>query len=275
MRSEQAALQQGLQQLGRNLTDAAERSAGVNREVASALARANLNMQQTVEAMQHGQPGTDQAQQTVEALNRLALALLNNAAQLEQSDAGSSGQQAMQQLADLAKQQASVNGQSSALAPMNLSQQAMSQQLDRLSGEQLDIARRLGSLNQGGPEDPLGDIDALAREAEALARQLTSGRVPPEVLARQQRLFHRLLDAGRTLEKDEYEDQRTGERANRFDVRQAAPLDPRLFQDPTRFRVPTAEELQALPPAYRRLILDYFERLNRPAPPVQERSAGR
>ena len=33
-------------------------------------------------------------------------------------------------------------------------------------------------------------------------------------------------------------------------------------------------ELQALPPAFRRLILDYFERLNRPQPPQQEPPAG-
>jgi hypothetical protein len=57
-----------------------------------------------------------------------------------------------------------------------------------------------------------------------------------------------------------------------FDPRGGRPLDARLFQDPTRFRAPTAEELQALPPAYRRLILDYFERLNRPLPPEQGRS---
>jgi hypothetical protein len=160
--------------------------------------------------MQRGQSGANEAQRTVDALNRLALALLNNAQQLQQSESGSSTQQTMQQLADLAKQQSSLNGQSNALVPLQLSQQSMSQQTQRLSSEQMDVARRLGNLNQGGEESALGDIEALAREAAELARQLQGGRVPPELLARQERLFHRLLDAGRSLEKEEFEEQRTG-----------------------------------------------------------------
>jgi hypothetical protein len=269
---EQQALQQSLQQLGRNLTESAEQSAAVSREVSSALARANLSMQETLDAMQRGGSGTQPAQQSVNDLNRLALALLHNSQQLQQSDGGSGGQQ--QQLADLAKQQSSLNGQSNALVPMNLSQQAVSQQMERLASEQMEIARRLGSLNKGGQESAAGEIDALAREAAELARQLNGGRLPPDVVARQERLFHRLLDAGRSLEKQEFEEERTAERPGSYDPRDPRALDPRLFQDPTRFRAPTAEELQAWPPGYRRMILDYFERLNRPVPPAQEQPGG-
>jgi hypothetical protein len=159
---------------------------------------------------------------------------------------------------------------------MNLSPQAVAQQMERLASEQMEIARRLGSLNQGGRQESAGgEIDALAREAAELARQLNGGRLPPDVLARQERLFHRLLDAGRSLEKQEFEEQRTAERPGTYDPRNPPALDPRLFQDPTRFREPTAEELQAWPPGYRRMILDYFERLNRPVPQAQEKPSGR
>jgi hypothetical protein len=135
-----------------------------------------------------------------------------------------------------------------------------------MSAEQMEIARRLGDLNQGGREGLMGDIDALAREAAEIARQMQSGSMPPETRARQERLFHRMLDAGRSLEKDEVEDERSAERPSRFDRTGVDALDPALFRDPTQFRAPSAEELQALPPAYRRLILDYFERLNRTQP---------
>jgi hypothetical protein len=270
MRAEQTALRQGLQQLSRNLQEAAERTGGMNRDVSASLARANLSMEQTLQAMENGTMPIQQAQQTVESLNRLALSLLTSAQQMDHSEAGAAGQQAtQQQLADLAKQQGSLNGQANSLQPMNLSAGAMSQQLNRLAQEQMEIARRLGNLNQGGnAESIMGDVDALAGEAEELSRRMRSGSgLSPEVLARQERLFHRLLDAGRTLEKDEYEEERAGERARAFDPRNPGALDPRIFQDPTRFRAPTQEELQALPPAYRRMILDYFERLNRtPAP---------
>jgi hypothetical protein len=156
------------------------------------------------------------------------------------------------------------------MSPMNLSAGSMAQQLDRLAQEQLEIAQRLGNLNQGGKEAGMAaEFDAMAREAEALARQLRSGAgLPPDVMARQERMFHRLLDAGRSLEKEEYEDERSGERPGRHAPREVDALDRRMFENATRFPAPTAEELQALPPAQRRLILDYFERLNRPLPPA-------
>jgi hypothetical protein len=270
MRAEQAALQQGLQQLNRNLQETAQRSGTVNRDVANAVARANLSMQQTQEALQRGELPVQQAQQTVDALNRLALSLLNNAQQMEGTESGAGTAQASQQLADMSSRQGSVNGQTSAMSPMNLSAGAMAQQLDRLAQEQLEIAQRLGSMNAGGAETGLAqELDALAREADELSRQLRSGTgLSPEVLARQERLFHRMLDAGRSLEKDEFEDERSGERPGRIDPRTIEELDRRLFENATRFPAPTAEELQSLPPAQRRLILDYFERLNRPQPPA-------
>jgi hypothetical protein len=236
-------------------------------------------MQQTMKGLEQAETAQrlpqQEAAQTVEALNRLALALLQNQQQMEQSQAGSATQQMMQQLAELAKQQGALNGQSNALMPLNLGPRAMSQQLDRLAREQRDIAGKLQGVHEStrGQEDLLGRLDHLAREAEDLARALDGGRLPPDVLARQERLFHRLLDAGRTLEKDETSDERVGERPGEVGVSRAGTLDPSLLDDGTRYRVPTPEELRGLPPAYRRLILDYFELLNRPpvAAPGQTR----
>jgi hypothetical protein len=245
----------------------------MNREVGSSLGRANRSMQETLDQMQNGQIPTEQAQQTVDALNRLALSLLNNSQSMGQESG--EGSQALQQMADIAKKQGDLNGRSNALTPMDVTQSARGQQLNRLSQEQMEIARRLGELNRGGRESMMGDIDALAQEAEEIARQMQRGQMPPETLARQERLFHRMLDAGRSLEKDEVEDERTAERPSSFDARAVDDLDPALFNDPTRFRAPGAAELEALPPAWRSLILDYFERLNRPQSPQQERPPAR
>jgi hypothetical protein len=267
MQSEQRTLQQGLEQLGRNLAQTGDRTGMVNRDVGTALGRANLNMQQTMQGFEEGRIPTQEAAQSVEALNRLALALLNNAAQLEQDRAGAP-EQLMQELAELARQQGSLSGQSASLLPLGLSEQAMAQQAGRLGQEQQEIATRLEGLSrQGGQEDVLGRLDALAKEAYELARQLVGGRLSAEVASRQERLFHRLLDAGRTLEKDEYSEERVGERARPGTPSRAGALDPSLIDAALRYRVPTPEELSGLPPAYRRWILEYFERLNRSVPP--------
>jgi hypothetical protein len=141
----------------------------------------------------------------------------------------------------------------------------MTPQLNRMAQEQREIASKLEGMNgrMGRQEDMLGRLDQMADEAEQIAKALEGGRLPPEVLARQERLFHRLLDAGRSMEKDEVSDERVGERAGAFTPSKAAAIDPALMDNAARYRVPTPEELRGLPPAFRRLILDYFERLNK------------
>src|SRR5690606_9620984 len=130
MRSEQAALQQGLEALGRNLAEASQRSAMINRDVGTALGRANLSMQQTLDALE-GKDGAQripaqEAAQSVEELNRLAQSLLANGQQIAQSQSGTGMQEAMEQLTELARQQGSLNGQASSLVPLDLAPQVMS-----------------------------------------------------------------------------------------------------------------------------------------------------
>jgi hypothetical protein len=267
MKSEQAALQQGLETLGRNLADASQRSAMVNKDVGSSLGRAMLSMQQTMNALdqkgaQNRMP-TQEAASTVNALNKLALALANNSQQIQQSQSGTGLQEALQQLAELAKQQGSLNGQSNSLLPLDLSPSAMSAQLQKLAQQQREIAQKLGSMNNGVKDDLLGKIDNMAKEAEELARDLSGRRLSADVLARQEKLFHRLLDAGRTLEKDEITKERVAERPGTPIPSFAKELDPALMQNGAKFRMPSSEELKQMPPAYRRLILDYFDRLNK------------
>ncbi len=271
MRSEQAALQQGLQQLSRNLADTGDRSAMVNRDVGSSLSRANQSMQKTQDKLQSATPTGDmpsnEAAQTVDALNKLALSLLKNSQEVQKSESGTGAQQMMQQMSDMAKKQGSLNGEGSSLLPMNLSAGARSEQVRKLGESQQQIAQQLEDVRQSAGRDKLlGSIDDLAKEAAAIAADMRSGQLQPQTLARQEKLFHRMLDAGRSLEKDEISQERVAERPGSVGPAQAGALDPRLFDDATRFRAPTPAELRALPPAYRKLILDYFDRLNRQAP---------
>jgi len=274
IRAQQQALKQGLEQLGRNLSEAGQRSAMLNRDVGAALGRANLSMEQTMRAMEQNPDHmpTQEAAQTLDALNRLALELLKNNQEIQNSQAGTGLQQALEQLADLAKQQGSVNSQASALAPMNLAPQTMAQQMSQLARQQREIASKLdGMNNMGGKEDVLGRLDELAREANQIAREMEGGRLTPQTMARQERLFHRLLDAGRTLEREDYSDERQAERPGSVGASRAGALDPKLLEAVERYPAPTPEQLRELPPAVRRLVLEYFEKLNRPEMPSKEK----
>ncbi|MGH8437171.1 MAG: hypothetical protein ACRERX_22520, partial [Pseudomonas sp.] len=66
-------------------------------------------------------------------------------------------------------------------------------------------------------------------------------------------------------------EERKAERPGAVPAHVAKALKPGLLQEQLRFPVPTEEQLRGLPPEYRRLILDYVERINRMPAPAQKR----
>jgi hypothetical protein len=108
----------------------------------------------------------------------------------------------------------------------------------------------------------------LAQEAKELARQIEGARLDRQTIERQQRLYHRLLEAGRSLSNDEPDD--TKERVSRPGTGDSVHLPDVLKPGATgagpRVRYPTWAQLEGLTPEQRRLVLEYFRRLNAPRP---------
>jgi hypothetical protein len=147
--------------------------------------------------------------------------------------------------------------------PMRLGQNAMEQQLGNLSQKQQSVAEQLGGMaNQPGSDAMLGDLNEFAEEAELLAQQLAQGRLTPEIVRDQERLFHRLLDAGRSLEQEETTEERESESASAFERGDVVPLS-ELQLGAMRYELPDGDQLRRLSPALRQLVLEYFDRLNR------------
>jgi len=106
----------------------------------------------------------------------------------------------------------------------------------------------------------------MAQEARDLARRLESGRLDRQTVERQERLYRRLLDAGRTLsgnDPDE-EKERKSRAAEGVNAHRPPPLAAGATGPGARVRYPTWEELRVLSPSERRLVLEYFRRLNGP-----------
>jgi hypothetical protein len=113
-------------------------------------------------------------------------------------------------------------------------------------------------------EGEVSGADELAEEARELAALLEAARVDRETVERQEQLFRRLLDAGRTLRSDEEEnerEERESQTADPNNVRLPPTGRPESVGGP-RFRFPSWDELRSLSPTERRLVLDYFRRLN-------------
>jgi hypothetical protein len=177
---------------------------------------------------------------------------------------GSGFQEAIEQLAKMAGQQQGLAGDAQSMLPMMGSGgQQMLQQLRALAARQRALAQQLERLQAEGASGAAGP---LAQEARELARQLDAGRLDRQTIDRQQRLYRRLLDAGRTLsgpEPDEQKD-RVSRSATGDSVHLPGALAPGATGAGPRLRYPTWEDLNGLTPEQRRLVLEYFRRLNAP-----------
>jgi len=226
-------------------------------------------MKQAREQLEQGDPNPSTAapfaEQALDALNATAHALVRTAQRVAGAQSGSGFQEALEQLARMAQQQQGMNGDAQGLLPMmGAGGDAVMQQLRALAARQRALAEQLERLQAGGDASAAG---ALAQEARELARQLEAGRLDARTVQRQERLYRKLLDAGRSLTGDEPDEQkeRTSRSATAADsVRIPAALLPGATGAGPKVRYPTWDELTGLTPEQRRMVLEYFRRLNEP-----------
>jgi hypothetical protein len=168
---------------------------------------------------------------------------------------------------DLAQQQGALNGQLSQMG-LNPGGGANQQQgigldknaRDKAAQQQREIARALEDVADA---DATGKADALAREAKALASALERGAPDPAVLQRQQQLYKRMLSAGQFLEQDEQDESGKREATPYRGGTPFVPATQRVDAKPLEpYAAPGWEALRALSAEERRLVGEYFKRLN-------------
>jgi hypothetical protein len=172
----------------------------------------------------------------------------------------------MQQLQEMAKKQGSINAQAQGLLPgMGQPQSSQNQGTARaLAREQRQVAQALDEVGDAVGGDRAAQ---LAKEAKALADALEGGRIDATTIARQQQLFRRLLDAGRSLEKEERDDSNKREATSAKGGNELRPDNTNANgRAAVRFREPTWDELRGLSADQRRAILEYFKRINAGTP---------
>ncbi len=267
LRSEQVAMKRGLDQIQQQLSETMESTLLINPALLDAAAQTVAAMEQLLEQLGDGtrrrRASSGLGTRVSEGLNELAFRLMEASEAASSARSGTGMQEALEQLAQLAEQQGQLNAQSGGLSPSGLTQ-AMMQQLGQLGSQQRGIARELQQLDQSvGPRGQvLGELDALAQEAGEIADDLEAGRLDEQLIERQRELFQKLLDAGRTLEQDEFDRERRAERPTTAQILRPEDLPAELTRG-RQYPHPDAEALREFPPAFRRLILEYFDRLNR------------
>ncbi len=281
LKADQSAVQQGVEKVQERLQKAARQSAHISAQSQGAVSAAKRSVQEATRQVAEGEtPGSSGQrglgrQETVEAmadaaqaLEQAAAAMMRDRARAASGKSASGFAEMVERMREAAKQQGGVNQQSAGLLPIPGAQpsQQMMAQARQLASQQRQIAQQL----EGGGEGESGSrAGQLAKEMRDIARSLDRGRVDQDLLQRQQQLFHKLLDAGLTLQKDERED--NGERESQTAVHDESVTTGTQSSGRTveRYREPGWRELKGLTADERRAVLEYFKRINAEQPPEQ------
>ena len=264
-RASQSAVEQGVARTGERLQGAGKKSALLSPRSQRAVADAKDKVGEASRAMsQQSAPSAQQAGSLGEASDALTRAAASLARDRERANASASASgfgEMMQQLQDAAKKQGQINGQAQSLMgmPGGPGGGAALPQARALARQQRSVADQLEEAGDAVGGDRAAQ---LAREARQLADALDGGRLDAGTLARQQQLFRRLLDAGKSLEKEERDDTGRREAKSATGTETFQPGAAANGKAGVRFRPPTWDELRTLTPDERRAIQDYFARLN-------------
>lgn len=273
LRPQQSALQQGVQAAQERLEEESRRTTLVSPRSQEMMERARQrSAQASREAAEGRRTGAEEAMRdAADALRQAAAQLTRDRERAGNAQSATGMPELLQQMQQLAQQQGGLNSQMQSLLSM-MQRQAAAQGMDaatrdqarQLARAQREVARQLDEVSDA---DPTGRAQELAREARALAQALDQGAVDPATKNRQEQLLRRMLDAGRSLEQDQRdESQRREARAARAVGRHTPSGDPDT-SPADRFTVPTWEELRGLSAEDRRLVIEYFRRLNAGARP--------
>jgi hypothetical protein len=270
LRGQQSAVQQGVEKTAEKMQKEGNKTSLLSGRAQRAMNEAMQKAQQATQQLTEqrgGQQASSSLGDAAEALNRAAASLARDRERANSSNSATGFSEMIQQMQEMAKKQGSINAQAQGLMPipgqgqMNPEAQATARMLAR---QQRSIANQLEEISDAAGGDRAGE---LAKEARQLAEALEQTRVDAQTVARQQQLFRRMLDAGRSLEKEEREDN---------DKREAKSATGDNKYDPgtnaargkagQKFGEPTWDELRGLSADERRAILEYFKRINAKQP---------
>ncbi len=266
----QQALREGLDNLAQSLAEAGARTALIDRRSGAAVSRTAEAMERVSRALAGGaQRESDflgAGEEAAAALTDLAGSLVQSRQATESASSATGLEEALERLSRLGRGQANLNGETGELFMFIQQGRDVSDRLRHAAARQGELARELKDLGQlPGADGLAARPQELASEAGEIAERLAAGEIEQDLLDRQERLFRRLLDAGRLLRRDEEDPLRRESETARW-TRSSLRIDPGPDGSAgALYPYPADSELEGLGPAQRRMVYEYFDRLNRRA----------
>ncbi len=269
--------------------DLAQASAGLNRTVAelgklspfvaaeiqSLVGNAIQNMDMATSALsdKRAAEGVQYQTEAMATLNRAATRLMESMDQLNQCENGSKCDKGMAKMESLCNKQNQLNQTSQGMCnnpgqggtPSQSPQgEELRRGMQRLAAEQGSIRKSMQQLDQefGGSRQILGRLDDIAKEMKDVEEELQNGTAGPQTTERQLKIFSRMLEATRSLQRKDFTEQRQATTATQQPVLVPRDLPAGLLDD----RLEIEDRLQRFlgenyPPQYEEQIKAYFRAL--------------
>lgn len=276
MAAEQEALRSSTERLASQLAELGKKSTCLSNQMGQNLAGSASRMQASAEALSQRQGPTAQSNQREslfdlnQSAQQIADAMEKNSGQCKNPGSGScdkpGGNGAMGKMQQLSQQQGRLNGQMPGNdqpggATMSLEER---QQMARLRAEQQAVQNGVNQVSKelGERRDLPGRLDKLGEEMQKVIEDMDRNKVTEETRERQRRIYTRMLDFQRSLQKQDYKEERKAQFGENMLRQSPGPLDPgRGLTDEEYERLLTRYQEEGYPKEYEETIKAYFRAL--------------
>ncbi|MBU8933195.1 MAG: hypothetical protein KOO62_04230 [candidate division Zixibacteria bacterium] len=271
MATSQQDLQKACSGLKKRISELGKESPFIAAELEMLVNQVTENMQQAIDGFTENK--TSQAcrsqRQAMVDLNRAAVRLLESLDQQKQCDKGGNCDKNMSKLESMCNKQNKLNQKTKGQCnkpSMNPAAQgnAAREGLQRLMGEQQSIRKSMEQLADefGSSRQVLGRLQDIAREMKEVEEDLADGEIGEQTLQKQLRIYSRMLQASRSLQRKDFTQQRKATAAEEqlFVIPSSLPAE--LLDS----RVKLEDRLRrflgdSYPPQYEEQIKAYFKAL--------------
>jgi hypothetical protein len=210
-----------------------------------------------------------QQREAMAKMNKVAIRLMESLEQQKQCNKGGNCDKNIKKLQSLCDKQNSLNQQTQ--KQCNKPGQSNPrpgvegrQELQRLAGEQASVRKSLEDLARefGQSRQVLGRLDDIAREMQGIEEDLASGEVGQETTEKQLKIYSRMLEATRSLQRRDFTEQRQATSANSEEYYAPPSLSGDLLMDRLKLEDRLRRYLsEGYPPQYEEQIKAYFKAL--------------
>jgi len=259
----------GLEKTIKQLSELSQKTFAITPEMGRALGQAKAEMNNSMNAMQNGNSSMAIQGQSgaMKSLNEAASMMKGKMDQMMNGGQGGGMMSMMQQMQQLSQQQMNLNKLTQQLNKGELNPQQQ-MELNRLSQQQETIRKSLEQLNREGKESGeskriASNLDKVLEEMSEVIMKMQTETVNNDIIQSQERILSKLLDAQRSINQRDFDDQRESNSGNKFNRESPGEINLSAEERKNKIR----EELikarkEGYSQDYEELIRKYYEALD-------------